>query len=226
MNKFKEVFREDSGYKAFFISLLTMGLGYGIYKGVLDNFLSEVVAMGELDRGFAEFFRELPGLFLVFILAALYTLSAENIYKLGSVIMLIGMGLHAIVSPTKVLVTLAICVYSLGEHIQLGMKNTLSLEYSKPGFGGRALGLQNGWYHIGTLAGYAVIIVAFLSVIFSAWWVVFRTTRYYSVPYPSEAAPYQCFILDCFIQQTTSSMAMAPASPPACSTPPTARAPA
>ena len=164
MNSFKEVFREDSGYKAFFISLLTMGLGYGIYKGVLDNYLSEIVHMAELDRGFAEFFRELPGLLLVFILAALYTLSAENIYKLGSVIMLIGMGLHAIVSPTKVLVTLAICIYSLGEHVQMGMKNTLSLEYAKPGYGGRALGLQNGWYHIGTLAGYAVIIVAFLFV--------------------------------------------------------------
>ncbi len=164
MTKFKEVFREDSGYKAFFISLLIMGLGYGIYKGVLDNYLSEIVGMGELDRGFAEFFREIPGLLLVFVLAALYMLSAENIYKLGAVLMLVGMGLHAIVSPTKVLVTLAIMVFSLGEHIQAGMKNTLSLEYAKPGFGGRALGLQNGWYHIGTLAGYAVIIVAFVFV--------------------------------------------------------------
>lgn len=34
---------------------------------------------------------------------------------------------------------------------------------------------------------YGLIIVAFLSVIFSAWWVVFRTTRYYSVPYPIKA---------------------------------------
>ena len=31
---------------------------------------------------------------------------------------------------------------------------------------------------------YGLIIVAFLSVIFSAWWAVFRTTRYYSAPYP------------------------------------------
>ena len=49
---------------------------------------------------------------------------------------------------------------------------------------------------------YGLIIVAFLSVIFSAWWAVFRTTRYYSVPFPSEAAPYKCFVLDRFIQQT------------------------
>ena len=37
---------------------------------------------------------------------------------------------------------------------------------------------------------YGLIIVAFLSVIFSAWWVVFRTTRYYSVPYPVDVPAY------------------------------------
>ena len=50
---------------------------------------------------------------------------------------------------------------------------------------------------------YGLIIVAFLSVIFSAWWVVFRTTQYYSVPYSLETAPYQCFILDRLVQQPT-----------------------
>lgn len=49
---------------------------------------------------------------------------------------------------------------------------------------------------------YGLIIVAFLSVIFCAWWAVFRTTRYYSLPYPLETAPYKCFVLDRFIQQT------------------------
>lgn len=37
---------------------------------------------------------------------------------------------------------------------------------------------------------YGLIIVAFLSVIFSAWWTVFRTTRYYSVPYPVDTPAY------------------------------------
>ena len=38
---------------------------------------------------------------------------------------------------------------------------------------------------------YGLIIVAFLSIIFAAWWTVFRTTRYYCVPYPvaSPAVP-------------------------------------
>ena len=76
MGRIKEVFKSDSKYQLFFLSLLTTGIGYGIYKGIIDNYLAEIVTMGELDRGIAEFFRELPGLMLVFILAVFYTFSA------------------------------------------------------------------------------------------------------------------------------------------------------
>ena len=31
---------------------------------------------------------------------------------------------------------------------------------------------------------YGLVIVAFLSIIFMAWYAVFRTTRYYNIPYP------------------------------------------
>lgn len=161
MEKLKKIYKENSFYKVFLSSLLITGLGYGIYKGIIDNYMAEIVGMGEFDRGLAEFFRELPGLMLIFILAAFYTFSAQRLYKLGAIIMLIGMGLLSIVSPTKLLVTLAVCIYSLGEHIQLGMKNTLSLEYAKDNQGGQALGYQNAIYQVGTLMGYMVIIGVF-----------------------------------------------------------------
>ena len=161
MNRIQEIFRSDSKFKLFLISILITGLSYGLYKGILDNFLAEVVGMGEMDRGVTEFFRELPGIALVFILAVFYMFSAESLYKIGAVIMLVGMGMHAVLPPTKVLMVLAICVYSLGEHIQLGMKSTISLEYARPGRGGEALGVQNSANQIGTLVGYIVIVVAF-----------------------------------------------------------------
>lgn len=162
MNNISEVFRPGSKYKVFFLSILTFGLSYGLYKGVLDNYLAEVVAMSEFRRGVSEFFRELPGLALVFILAALYTFSAERIYKIGAVIMIIGMAMHAVVPTDQVLVTISILVYSLGDHMQQGTRNALSLEYSKEDHGGMALGLQNAIYQIGTLAGYLVIVTVFL----------------------------------------------------------------
>ena len=157
----RETYKEGSGFRFFLLCLLITGLSYGLYKGMLDNYLAEVVRMGEMDRGVTEFFRELPGIALVFILALFYMLSAETLFKAGAVIMLLGMGMHALLPASKVLATLAICTYSLGEHIQLGMKNTLSLQYAKEGRGGAAQGIQNSISQMGTLVGYLVIVGAF-----------------------------------------------------------------
>lgn len=161
MNHLREVFRPESKYRVFLLSMLTFGLSYGLYKGVLDNYLAEVVAMSEFGRGVSEFFRELPGLMLVFILAALYTFSAERIYKIGAVIMIVGMSMHAVLPASQVLVTISVLVFSLGDHMQQGTRNAITLEYSKEGYGGSALGLQNATYQIGTLAGYLVIVTIF-----------------------------------------------------------------
>lgn len=161
MPRFKETFLEGKNYKYLLLSILVTGLSYGLYKGMLDNFLAEVVGMGEMDRGVAEFFREIPGVMLVLILALFYMLSAEALYKAGSVFLLAGMGMLSILPPGKVFVILSICMYSLGEHIQIGMKNTLSLRYARPGHGGAALGAQNAASQIGTLAGYIVVVVVF-----------------------------------------------------------------
>ena len=161
MKRLKQIFRAESPFRPFLLSILISGLAYGLYKGMLDNFLAEIVGMGEMDRGVTEFFRELPGIMLVFILAAFYMLSAETLYKAGAIIMLVGMAMHAVLPPTKVMATMAICMYSLGEHIQLGMKNTISLKYAKEGSGGAALGVQSATSQIGTLIGYFVVVIAF-----------------------------------------------------------------
>jgi len=161
MQKLSDVFKPDSGYKMFFTSLATFGLGYGLYKGIIDNYLAEIVSMTSFDKGVSEFFRELPGLLLVFILAVVFMFSAEKLYKIGALIMMVGMAMQTFVPATKVMVILAIFVYSLGDHVQLGMRNTLSLTYAKEGRGGAALGLQSAWHQAGTLAGFLVIIAVF-----------------------------------------------------------------
>lgn len=161
MEKISTIFKEESKWKTLFLSILMMSIGYGLHKGIIDNYLAEIVKMGEMDRGLTEFFRELPGFMLIFILAIFYNFSAEKMYKFGGIIMVIGMGLIAFVPPYKALVIFSIFLYSTGEHIQLGMKNTLSLDYSKPGLGGQALGYQNAIYQAGNLAGYIIVMILF-----------------------------------------------------------------
>ena len=164
MDRLKSVFRPESKYRAYFLTVMTFSLSYGLYKGVIDNYLAEIVGMTGFDKGVSEFFRELPGLLLVFILAALYTFSAERIYKLGALFMLAGMAAQAIVPASRMLVILCIFIYSLGDHIQLGMRNTLALQYSRDGRGGEALGFQNAAQQVGTLVGFLIIIGVFALV--------------------------------------------------------------
>ena len=160
-NRFRETFKSDSSYRALFASIVTFALSFGLYKGIIDNYLAEVAGMSEFDKGVSEFFRELPGLGIILVLAVFYTASAAKLYQIGAVIMLAGMAMQAMIPSTKVLVIMAIFIYSLGEHMQLGMRNTLTLEYAKEGKSGAALGRQNAVYQIGTLAGYLVVIGIF-----------------------------------------------------------------
>ena len=105
IKELRDTFRPESSYKAFFISILTFALAYGLYKGVIDNYLAEVAGMSEFDKGVSEFFRELPGLALIFVLALLYEFSAEKIFRVGALIMLAGMTMQAVIPPGKVLVS-------------------------------------------------------------------------------------------------------------------------
>ena len=156
-----KIFKQGTRYKALFLSLLLCAIGSGLHKGILDNYVAEMAKMNELDRGIMEFFREIPGLLLVFILAIFYKSSAEKMYKLSMVFMAAGMVLQSLIDPVKALVILAIFIYSTGEHIQIGMRNTLTLEYSKQGHGGVALGYQNSMMQIGNLIGFIVVIGIF-----------------------------------------------------------------
>lgn len=159
--KFDRIFKEGTRYRALFLSLLLCAVGSGLHKGILDNYVAEMAHMNELDRGVMEFFREIPGLLLILILAIFYKRSAETMYKVSMVFMAAGMIMQSLIAPHKALVILAIFIYSTGEHIQIGMRNTLTLEYSKQGHGGLALGYQSSMMQIGNLLGFLAVIGAF-----------------------------------------------------------------
>ncbi len=46
MNRMHKIFRPESKYRAFFLSVITVGLAYGLYKGVIDNYLGDHMQLG------------------------------------------------------------------------------------------------------------------------------------------------------------------------------------
>ena len=161
----KSAFKPGSGAGAFFTSILVWGVGVGCFAAAMNNFLSEIYRMDSLDRGWLEFFRELPGLALVFLLALLHKVSDWKIMRLGTSISLAGAVLLLI--PTgnfvsgKIAVTLLIMLWSTGEHLVLPVRSTIAIQVAEAEHAGQSLGLITGVMNFGSVAGSAIVMLIF-----------------------------------------------------------------
>lgn len=162
---FKQVYQSGAKYNTFLLTLLLSGIGYGLYRGVQDNYLAQIVHISEFERGIVEFFREIPGLLVVFILAAMHRMSASKIFKIGTAIMLAGMIGLTIATTDKLIVILFMVVFSLGEHMIMPVKSTIAMGLAKEESGGAALGISGSITQLGSIVG--LIVVTGLFAIFS-----------------------------------------------------------
>lgn len=151
------VFKKEQGVIAFVLVLLLQCLSYGFYKGVQDNYLAQIVEVNAFQRGVLEFFREMPGLLLIFILAFMYRLSEARILRIGIAVMLIGTIGLAFCSGGIVATFFYITLFSFGDHIALPMRSTISLEHSQKGKEGAALGLMNSIVNAGNVIGLLIV---------------------------------------------------------------------
>ncbi|MBQ2259091.1 MAG: MFS transporter [Spirochaetales bacterium] len=158
------IFKKEQGAIPFLLVLLLQSLAYGFYKGVQDNYLAQIVDVNAFERGVLEFFRELPGLLLIFILAFLYRLSEAKIMKIGIFVMGLGSLGLALIPAHVVPVFFFITIFSFGDHIALPMKSTIALEHSQEGKEGMALGMMNSIVNAGNVT--SLLIVSFVFYIF------------------------------------------------------------
>jgi predicted MFS family arabinose efflux permease len=159
--KTKSIYIDSSRVTRFLVVMALAGLAHGLYKGIQDNYLAELVKINEFERGIVEFFREMPGLLLIFVLATMYRLSETKVFKIGMAITLTGMlGLLAF-GTGKVIVVFFLVIYSLGEHIVLPLKSTMSLHMAKSGKGGASLGITTSINQAGNIVGFLVVSMLF-----------------------------------------------------------------
>ena len=162
---FRHGFKPGSGAGAFFTSILVWGVGVGCFAAAMNNFLSEIYRMDSLDRGWLEFFRELPGLALVFMLALLHKVSDWKIMRLGTLISMLGAVLLLIPTGSfvsgKIAVTLLIMLWSTGEHLVLPVRSTIAIQVAKTAHAGQSLGLITGVMNFGSVAGSVIVMLIF-----------------------------------------------------------------
>ncbi|MDR0539085.1 MAG: MFS transporter [Spirochaetaceae bacterium] len=149
-------------HPARFLSVLVLsGVAYGLYKGVQDNYLIEILGVNPFERGIIEFVREIPGLLVVFILAAMYRFAEQRVFKIGTALMLAGVAGLAVVKAETFAVVAFVVVFSFGEHTVMPVKSTISLELAEKGRGGAALGIASTISNLGSIAGFLIVTLVF-----------------------------------------------------------------
>ncbi len=155
----RKIFKPGAG--VFFLSILIWGIGIGCFMAAMNNFLAEVCHMTEADRGMFEFFRELPGLALIFILALLHKVSDWKIMRLGTIISMLGALLLLIPSNDKIFVTATIMIWSLGEHVVMPVRSAIAMSVVDKENAGKSLGLLTSIMNFGNVAGNIIVAIIF-----------------------------------------------------------------
>jgi MFS family permease len=161
-NSLRDIYRSGVIFQRFLTVLLFSGISFGLYRGIQDNYLAELVHITNFERGIVEFFREIPGLLVALFLAAMYRFSETNVFKISFGIMLAGIAGLCFVGTGKVPVVLFMVLYSLGEHIVMPVRSTISMNLAKRETGGASLGLTGAIDHMGRIVGYVIVSVLFL----------------------------------------------------------------
>ncbi|MCL1887342.1 MAG: MFS transporter [Kiritimatiellaeota bacterium] len=152
-----ESFRPGREVVWYLSAMLCFSLAAGCFGGVMANYLAEVVGLDEKGRSVLEFFRETPGLLLMVVLALLARRDEWWILRLGLFLAAIGMAGLLLAPPLVALVTVIIMVWSLGEHLLMPVRSSITMHLAKPGQEGGALGVAGG---IGSLGGVMGALVA------------------------------------------------------------------
>jgi MFS family permease len=165
MRLINDIYRPDAKVGRFLWVLTFTGISYGLYRGIQDNYLAEIAGISAFERGIVEFFREIPGLLVVVILAAMYRFSDSKIFKIGMAFMAAGISGFLLISAgfprVKFAVVAFMVLFSAGEHIIMPVKTTIALDLAKREKAGASLGIAGAVGQMGNIAGYVIVTVLF-----------------------------------------------------------------
>jgi MFS family permease len=161
MKKLREMAREgDYGY--FMASMLLCGVAFGLFRGIQDNYLAEVLGVEPFFRGVVEFFRELPGLLLVLLLAIFYRTPENRILRYALLIALAGVAGLLTAGTNRLVFVIFLTIWSTGEHLLMPVRQSYAVHSSKPGQEGMALGYLRSVGNIGQVIGFFLVSLIFL----------------------------------------------------------------
>lgn len=152
----------DPQAPAFLLIMLVFGVSTGLFLGVLNNYLHEILSINKMERGLVELPRELPGLLLFAMIALLSRFCEVRILRFGFLIALAGIIGLIFLGDMRYPAIIMIVLWSTGEHLMMPVRQSVGIHMAKPGKQGVALGMVRSMGNIGQVAGFYLIPLLFL----------------------------------------------------------------
>ena len=163
MKILKTFFKTDD-FMIFLGTMFLFGIATGLFMGVLNNFLAEILHISRFERGLVEFLRELPGLGLILLLALLYRYSETRIIRLAILVCFLGLVGLILTGPNRIVSIMFIVIWSTGEHLVMPVRQSIALHSAHEGKEGRVMGITGSFGNIGQVTGYYIVPLVFLLV--------------------------------------------------------------
>jgi len=160
------IYLSDAKVGRFLSVLVLFGIAIGLKHGVQNNYLADILKIDSFERGIVEFFREMPGLLLIFILALMYRFADSRVFKIGVALMAGGLTGILLTSSvgffmTKIFVVIFMVLFSTGEHIIMPVRSTIAMELAKREKTGASLGITASINQLGSIVGFLLVMGIF-----------------------------------------------------------------
>lgn len=162
--KLNDIFHSGRGARNFFAGVLFFGVAIGCFTGVFNNYLVDIHHYTGAERGLLEFFREMPGLLLVFLLALMHRFTEWRILRIATLVSLIGAAGLLFSGSSSFLVICMVVLWSTGEHLMMPVRNSIALHIAKPNKQGASLGMFSSIGYLGQVLGGLLVALVFFSI--------------------------------------------------------------
>ena len=141
----------------FLAGMALLGASSGMMETTFNNYVAEIFNLGADARGQLEFPRELPGFLTALFAGILFFLPESRIAGFSALCVGIGMAGLAAMTPSWTTLLMATTIWSLGAHLLMPVRSSLSMELATANQRGKRLGQIAATGIAGSIAGCAVV---------------------------------------------------------------------
>lgn len=160
----------SKGLLVYFVIIALTAFGQGLSGDVISNYFKDAYNVTAYQRGVIEFPRELPGLILIFVVAALSFLSDIRISIIAQIFGIAGITVLGLFTPSFAVMLIFIFINSMGMHMFMPLQDSIGMSLIKDDNIGRRMGQYKGVY-----TGFAMLASILVYIGFKAGFFSFTT---------------------------------------------------